>query len=123
MLADAGYCSQANLARPGPDRLIATAKRHDLEHAAASAPGPPPGGRDGDLATAMAARLATPLGLATYRRRSPLAEGPFGNIKHNHGFRRFSMRGLARANGEWAFQNTVTNLLKIHATGSRPAPA
>ena len=43
--------------------------------------------------------------------------GPLLNL----GFRRFSMRGLPRANGEWAFQNTVTNLLKIHATGWTPA--
>ena len=71
----------------------------------------------------MAARLATPQGLVTYRRRGPLAEGPFGNIKHNRGFRRFSMRGLPRADGEWAFQNTVGNLLKIHATGWQPAAA
>jgi hypothetical protein len=71
----------------------------------------------------MAARLTTPPGPAAYRQRGPLAEGPFGNIKHNRGFRRFSMRGQARANGEWAFQNTVGNLLKIHTTGWHPAPA
>jgi hypothetical protein len=34
-----------------------------------------------------------------------------------------SLRGLHRVTGEWAFQNTVTNLLKIHATGYSPAPA
>jgi hypothetical protein len=123
MLADAGYCSEANLACPGPDRLIATAKRRDLERAAATGPAPPAGGRGGDLATAMAARLAQPPGPAAYRQRGPLAEGPFGNIKHNHGFRRFSMRGLPRASSEWAFQNTVTNLLKIRAAGWRPSPA
>ena len=124
LLADAGYCSEANLGCPGPDRLIATGKRRDVEDAAAAAaPGPPAGGRGGDLAAAMAARLADPQGILAYRRRSPLAEGPFGNIKHNRGFRRLSMRGLARANGEWAFQNTAGNLLKIHATGWQPSPA
>jgi hypothetical protein len=30
-LADAGYCSEANLTCPGPDRLIAVGKRRDLE--------------------------------------------------------------------------------------------
>ena len=64
----------------------------------------------------MTARLATTQGIAAYRRRGPIAEGPFGNIKHNLGFRQFSLRGLHRASGEWAFQNTVGNLLKIHAT-------
>ena len=33
-LADAGYCSEANLTCPGPDRLIAVGKRRDLEKAA-----------------------------------------------------------------------------------------
>lgn len=123
MLADAGYCSQANLAQPGPRRLIATGKRRDLEHATAAAPAPAAGGRGGHLAAAMAARLASSPGRAAYRKRGPIAEGPFGNIKHNRGFRQFSMRGLARASGEWAFQNTVGNLLKIHATSWRPVPA
>lgn len=124
LLADAGYCSEANLAAPGPGRLIATGTRRDLQTAAAtSTPSPPVGGRGGTLAAAMAARLADYPGHTAYRRRGPIAEGPFGNIKHNHGFRRFSMRGLARANGEWAFQNTVTNLIKIHTAGQRLAPA
>ena len=117
-LADAGYCSEANLSLPGPDRLIATGKHRDLGKAAA-----PVNGHGGDLAPAMAARLAAYPGQAAYHHRGPLAEGPFGNIKHNHGFRRFSMRGLPRANGEWAFQNTVTNLLKIHATRPQFSPA
>src|SRR2546429_399104 len=33
-LADAGYCSEANLTCAGPDRLIATGKHRDLEKAA-----------------------------------------------------------------------------------------
>jgi hypothetical protein len=33
-LADAGYCSEANLTCDGPDRLIAVGKRRDLEKAA-----------------------------------------------------------------------------------------
>jgi hypothetical protein len=124
MLADAGYCSEANLSLPGPGRLIATSKRRDLEHAAArAAPGPAAGGRGGDLAAAMAARLASSAGRAAYRKRGPLAEGPFGNIKHNRGFRQFSRRGLARASGEWSFQNSAANLLTIHSTRWRPSPA
>ena len=33
-LADAGYLSRQNLTCPGPDRLIATGRRRDLEQAA-----------------------------------------------------------------------------------------
>ena len=45
-LADAGYLSQANLTCPGPDRLIATGKRRNLEKAARAADtaGPEPAG-------------------------------------------------------------------------------
>jgi transposase len=121
LLADAGYLSGHNLTCPGPDRLIATGTRRDLERSARAGPG---GDRHASQArAAMAARLATPQGIAAYRRRAPIAEGPFANIKHNLGFRRFSLRGLQRASGEWAFQNTVANLLKIHATAFTPAQA
>ena len=66
--------------------------------------------------------LRTGPGRAAYLRRAPLAEGPFGNIKHNRGFRRFSLRGLPRVTSEWAFQNTIANLLKIyHARQQAPA--
>jgi transposase len=124
VLADAGYLSHANLTCPGPDRLIATGTRRGL--AAAAGGGASTGRRsDGralsDTAAAMAARLATHPGRTTCRQRGPIAETPFGNRKHNHGFRAFSMRGLARASGEWTFQNTVENLLKIHATRRQPA--
>jgi transposase len=122
LLADAGYLSAGNLACPGPDRLIATGKRRDLEQASSDHPAMPARGR-GDMVAAMAARLATGQGRAAYRRRAPLAEGPFGDIKHNRGLRRFSLRGLHRVTGEWAFQNTVTNLLKIHHALQRPARA
>jgi transposase len=120
VLADAGYLSEANLTCPGPDRLIATGKNRGLRHAAAD-PRRSGGTARGQAARAMAARLAAPPGIATYRQRAPIAETPFASSKHNRGFRRFSMRGLARASGEWSFENTVANLLKIHAAGWQPA--
>ena len=122
LLADAGYCSEANLTCPGPDLLIATGKRRDLEKAAH-------GGSAGEDAArqprtaAMATRLTQPHNILAYRQRGPIAETPFGNAKHNRGFRRFSPRGLRRVTGEWAFENTIANLLKIHATAKRPALA
>jgi transposase len=124
VLADAGYLSDANLTCPGPGRLIAAGARRHLAAAAAGHADPAcdASGRPlSPAAAAMAARLATDPARTTYKQRSPIAEGPFGNRKHNHGFRAFSMRGLARASGEWTFHNTVENLLKIHATGYQPA--
>lgn len=130
MLFDAGYCSRANLTSPGPDRLIATGKSHHLEAAAAADPvtadpvtGPPP--PQSDPIQAMTRRLCTEAGIATYRKRSPIAETVFGHAKHNLGFRRFTSRGLDRARSEWAFHAAVHNLGKIltHLTAGTPLPA
>jgi transposase len=123
VLADAGYCSRPNLTRPGPDRLIATGSRRDLAKAAAGHTDPSrraDGRALGDAAAAMAARLASYPGNILYRKRGPIAETPFGNRKHNQNFRTFSMRGTARANGEWTFCNIIENLLKIQAAGWQP---
>ncbi|MGO8959913.1 MAG: transposase [Streptosporangiaceae bacterium] len=119
VLADAGYLSDANLTCEGPDRLIATGTRRGL-HQAAAGQADPARRADGRAlsaaSAAMAARIAGYPGVITYRQRGPIAETPFGNRKHNRNFRRFSMRGLARVTGEWTFENTIANLLKIHAT-------
>ena len=66
-LAGAGYCSEENLTCPGPDRLIATGKRHDLEHAARDGDGGSPA-RDwgGPAVRAMRERLRTEDGIAAY---------------------------------------------------------
>lgn len=125
MLFDAGYCSRENLTSPGPDRLIATGKARDLETAAAKDPvtgSPPP---QADPIEAMTHRLRTEDGIATYRRRSHIAETVFGHAKHNLGFRRFTGRGLARARSEWSFHAAVHNIGKIltHLTDGNTLPA
>jgi len=109
-LADCGYLSRHNLTCPGPDRLIATGKRRDLEKAARDA-GHHDGAGDGeDVITAMAARLATEDGITAYRRRGHIAETPHGDIKHNMGLDQLSLRGKPKAGGEWKFACTVHNL-------------
>jgi transposase len=114
-LADAGYCSEHNLTTGGPDRLIATGKLRDLEHAASGATtGPPPGGQ---ATAAMAARLATPEGITAYRQRGHIAETPHGHLKHNMRFRQLSLRGKPKAAAEWKFAATVHNLVKALTTG------
>jgi transposase len=115
-LADAGYLSEHNLTTGGPDRLIATGKTRDIEHAA----------RDGQAATsgrtspatlAMATRLATPDGLAAYRQRSHIAETPHGHIKHNMRYRQLPVRGTPKATAEWQFVCAVHNLFKAITSG------
>ena len=119
-LADAGYLSGHNLTCAGPDRLIATGKRRDLEKTARAGGGQGTAqagqGEEPPIA-AMAARLATEDGIAAYRRRSHLGETFHGDIKHNQGIRRLSVRGLPKASGEWAFATAVRNLRKAITSG------
>jgi transposase len=115
-LADAGYLSHANLTRPGPDRLIATGKRRDLEKAARAADAAD-AGEDAPPIAAMAARLATEDGIAAYRRRGHIGETFHGDLKHNMGIRRLSVRGMPRASGEWTFAAAVRNLRKAITSG------
>ena len=114
-LADAGYCSEANLTCDGPDRLIAVGKRRDLEKAAAAGGGGPDWG--GPAVQAMRERLKTDDGITAYRQRGHIAETPHGHIKHNMGFRQLSMRGKPEAAAEWTFACTVCNLFKALTTG------
>lgn len=117
LLADTGYLSTGNLRAAGPRRLIAVGKSRAVEKAARLNPaeGLPPA--DADPIAAMAHQLRTPEGIAQYRQRSHIAETPFGHAKHNLGFRRFTSRGLPRAQAEWAFHGAVHNLFKAITTG------
>jgi transposase len=115
VLADAGYCSEANLTCDGPDRLIAVGKRRDLEKAARGQDDGPESG--GPAATAMRERLATEDGITAYRQRGHIAETPHGQIKHNIGIRHLSMRGTPKAAAEWDFICAAHNLLKALTAG------
>jgi len=111
--ADSGYYSQANVEHAlakGVDPYIATGRLKHHETAKAT--------RGKPLATMtpkerMARKLATKRGAQIYSRRKTIPEPVFGQIKEARGFRRFSMRGLEKAQGEWAIVATVHNLLKL----------
>ena len=62
----------------------------------------------------MAARLASDTGRARYRRRKAIVEPVLGWIKEALGFRRFSLRGLAKARGEWTVICLAVNLKRFH---------
>jgi transposase len=116
VLADAGYHSEANLAAPGPDRLIAPGTSRDQHTQAAENPatGPPP--PDATPVEANAHRLRTPDGHATYKRRGVTVEPVNGHLKDRIGLRRFSRRGLQAAQAELDLAATAANLLKIYRT-------
>jgi len=116
VLADAGYCSEDNLACAGPDRLIATGKHRNLEKAARGKASD--GLRQAGARTrAMTGRLKTADGIAAYRRRGHIAETPHGHIKHDMGFRQLTMRGKDKAAAEWRLVCTVHNLLTAITAG------
>jgi len=121
-LADAGYCSEANLTCPGPDRLIAVGKHRDLEKAARGQDTADQD-RGGPAVQAMRERLKTEAGIKAYRQRGHIAETPHGHIKHNMGLRQLSLRGKAKASAEWAFICGVHNLFKALSAGRLTAQA
>ncbi len=48
-----------------------------------------------------------------YRRRFAKGEKPFAQVKHNFGFRRFSVRGHTKVDGEWSLMGTAHNMLRL----------
>jgi transposase len=111
---DAGYCSEAGLTAGGEaGRLIATGNRRSMGKAAADHPaaGPPP--EDATATEKMDHRLRTPQGRAACKRRAPDIEGLHASLEDLIGLRRFSMRGLALATGEFLLAGLCHNLLLL----------
>ena len=65
----------------------------------------------------MADRLQSAVGRARYRRRKAIVEPVIGWIKEVLGFRRFSVRGMAKARGEWNLVCLAVNLKRWHRIG------
>lgn len=61
----------------------------------------------------MADKLVTAEGKECYRERKHLSEAVNGWIKHVLGFRRFSLRGLKGASGEWDLLCLATNVRRM----------
>ena len=114
VLADAGYFSEANVAagvERDVDVLIATGR---LKHH--ETPPPAPKGRIPTAATPkqrMARKLRTKKGRAGYARRKAIVEPVFGQIDTCQGGKRLLLRGIARAEAEWAFIAACHNLRKL----------
>jgi hypothetical protein len=117
LIADNGYCSQANAqacADANIQALLALKRQtHHLpvmERFAPDAPEP-------EKPTAMqrmAYELSTQAGRALYALRKQTAEPVFGIIKHVMGWRQMSMRGLDKAQGEWSLVTMAWNIKRMH---------
>jgi len=62
----------------------------------------------------MHQKVISPIGRTIYARRKVTVEPVFGQIKQAMGFRRFSLRGLAKVSAEWAVVFLCHNLLKLY---------
>jgi transposase len=113
LLADAGYCSDENLAAIADtniDAYISTRKQKHGER-----PGPCPRGSLPKTATRvdrMSRKLHTKAGAAVYAARKAIVEPVIGQIKQARGFRQFLLRGFEKVQGEWALVCTTHNILK-----------
>lgn len=119
-LADAGYCSEDNLARAAEDDtdvLIATGRIRRGERVPPAPRGPIP--KDATHREKMARRLRTKKGQADYARRKAIVEPVFGQtkVRQHAGFLR--LRGLAGAKGEWTLHALCHNLRKLAQASDR----
>lgn len=117
MLADTGYCSQANVQHCHAHQiepLLAMGRDSHhlpmLERFALDAPEP----HSEDPVLKMAHRLKTKAGRALYGLRKQTVEPVFGIIKHVMGWRQMSMRGLEKAQGEWTLVTLAWNVKRLH---------
>lgn len=124
-LADAGYCSEANLAAAETldgRVLIATGRQRHGEAFPAVSAGPAP--EDASRREKMAHALRAEQGRADYARRKAIVEPAFGQMKTRQNAGQLRLRGLAGAQGEWLLHTICHNLRKLRnatATGTASA--
>jgi hypothetical protein len=120
LVADSGYCSEKNLeyleSPAEPEKRIAaylaTGRQKHGEVGQCCPRGPLPKGAT--RVDRMRRKLQTKAGAMIYAARKAIVEPVFGQIKQARGFRRFSLRGLAKVRAEWALVCATHNILKMY---------
>jgi hypothetical protein len=79
---------------------------------------PPTPGPAASFVEQMAHRVSTRAGRARYKLRQQTVEPVFGIIKETLGFRRFSLRGLAKVGLECTLVTMAYNLRRLHRLGA-----
>jgi transposase len=118
VLADAGYCSESNLAAADhldSRVLIATGRQHHDERFPQGAVEGLPA-RDATRREQMAHTLRTTQGHADYARRKAIVEPVFGQMKTRQNAGQLRLRGLTGAQGEWLLHTLCHNLRKLRNT-------
>jgi len=119
--ADAGYCSEENLAGlegRSIDGYVATGRARDAVAGTAKdeadrAPSSTQPAETPTRVEAMRAKIKAGGYASPYRLRKQLPEPVFGQIKQARGFRQFLLRGFEKVRAEWALVCTAHNLLKL----------
>jgi len=124
LLVDSGFVSEAavtavELATPGLTILAALQREPHGRTVAqlekrSEPPAPSP---EAPFAERMRHRTATTAGRALYKLRQQTVEPVFGIIKEVLGFRRFSLRGLAKVTLEWELVCLAYNCKRLHRLG------
>lgn len=115
--ADAGYCSESNLAALDEreiDAYVATGRERHHRRGV-----DPLGKPRTPLRAAMREKLATDAGRAVYARRKCITEPVHGLIKQARGFRQFLLRGLEKVPAEFTLVALTHNLLKLWRAQAR----
>jgi hypothetical protein len=130
LLVDSGFVSAAavtavELATPGLTILAALQREPHGRTVAqlekrSDPPAPPP---EAPFAERLRHRTATTAGRALYKLRQQTVEPVFGIIKAVLGFRRFSLRGLAKVTLEWDLVCLAYNCKRLHRLGAALRPA
>ena len=113
LIADAGYCSTANLEaceERGLNAYVSTSRQQHGQRPRPSRGRPP---KDLDARGRMERKLRSKAGQAIYALRKTVVEPVFGQIKGARGLDRLRLRGLEKVNGEWALMATTHNILKL----------
>ena len=114
LIADAGYCSTANIEaseQRGLDAYLSTSRQ---EHGKRPRPSRGPAPRDLDARGRMDRKLRSKAGQAIYALRKIIVEPVFGQIKGARGLDRFLLRGLEKVDREWTLIAITHNIGKLH---------
>src|SRR5262245_31848212 len=106
--ADAGYCSEPNLAALAEREVSAYLATGRAKH-----PGDVKRRITGPLTKVMRDKLKRAGWRSRYRLRKQIVEPVFGQIKQARGFRQFLLRGIEKVTAEWALICTAHNLTKL----------
>ena len=119
VLADAGFASEAAvtaLAARGIEPLVAVSRtqpHRPYDFRPPPDPGKAPREPKAPWRQAMQSKLETDPAKAKYKLRQQTVEPVFGIIKSVLGFRRFSLRGIAKVTNEWRLVSLAYNCKRI----------